>query len=72
MGTYNFSAKELADIINDALDNAEGDFGYDELKDAWELVVATQQSVQRTPGKRGDSARSHDRKSKASSPAKSR
>ena len=72
MGTYNFSAQELADIINDALDNAEGDFGYDELKDAWELVTAAQQNVQRTPSNRGNSARSHDRKSKVSRPAKSR
>jgi hypothetical protein len=72
MGTYNLSAKELAEIINDALNSAEGDFGYDELKDAWELVVATQQNVQQAPGKRRNSARSRDRKSKFGSPAKSR
>jgi RNase P/RNase MRP subunit POP5 len=45
MGTYNFSARELANEIRDFLENLEGDFTLAELEKALRLV-AVEQRVQ--------------------------
>jgi hypothetical protein len=42
MGTYKQSAQELADVMNNALDESEGDFDLSELKKAFHLVAAEQ------------------------------
>jgi hypothetical protein len=40
MGTYNFSAQELSQIIVDAIENVEGDFGLQELKLAFTIAYS--------------------------------
>lgn len=42
MGTYNYSARELADEINTLLNNLEGDFQIGELEKALRLVAVEQ------------------------------
>ncbi len=42
MGTYKQNAQELADVMNKALDESEGDFELSELKKAFRLVAAEQ------------------------------
>lgn len=47
MGTYNYSARELANEIGNLLNNLEGDFTLDELKKALRFVAA-EHRAQRT------------------------
>ena len=42
MGTYKQNAQELADVMNKALDESEGDFELSELRKAFRLVAAEQ------------------------------
>lgn len=63
MGTYNYSARELADEIDNLLHELEGDFTPAELGKALEFV-AVEHGVQRTVGTRRQKSKS---KSKASS-----
>jgi len=48
MGTYNYSARELADEIDNLLEGLEGDFQPSELEKALGLVAA-QHGVHPTP-----------------------
>lgn len=48
MGTYNYSARELADEIDNLLESLEGDFQPSELEKALGLVAA-EHGVQPTP-----------------------
>lgn len=45
MGIYKLSARELADLINKALENTEGDFDLEELEKALVLVKHEQDEI---------------------------
>jgi hypothetical protein len=39
MGTYNFSAEEMAEIIVEAVENVEGDIEFKELRSAFRIAL---------------------------------
>lgn len=45
MGTYKLNAQELADMINSALLDVEGDFDLDELEKSFLLVYEEQKAI---------------------------
>jgi len=59
MGTYNYSARELADEISNLLHGLEGDFTKEELSKALDFVAA-EQGVKRT--KRESARKEFERK----------
>jgi uncharacterized protein YajQ (UPF0234 family) len=54
MGVYKLNAQELADAINKALDEMEGDFDMNELKKAFRLVSYEQKLKLVPPSIPGD------------------
>jgi hypothetical protein len=53
MGTYKQNAQELADVMNKALNESEGDFEMSELKKAFRLVAAEHRVHTDPPSARG-------------------
>ena len=45
MGIYKLSAQDLADLINAALEQVEGDFDMEELQKAFDLVQKEQREI---------------------------